>query len=110
MNRCMSCGGAIFNPGEPHAYAGKVCHCTLPSPQWRKATQAEEDALKKRLAEEANKSIAGIAGIAVSPLVNPTPAPGSMTATEFVHWLRGYAAGAGALPLPIHEALQKVRA
>lgn len=108
MNTCMSCGGAIFEPGKPYAYAGKVCHCTLPSPQWRKATQAEEDALKRRLAEEASKTITGITGI-TGITVSPTPAPGSMTATEFVHWLRGYAAGAGALPLPIHEALQKVR-
>lgn len=96
----MNCGGLIMEPGKVYAYAGKVCGCTKPAPASIGHVVELSPAQVK----------AGLAGIqAPSSLVNPIPAPGSMTATEFVHWLRGYAVGAGALPLPIHEALQKVR-
>lgn len=96
----MTCGGLIMEPGKVYGYAGKTCHCAKPTP----ASIGHVVELSPAQAK------AGLAGIqAVSPLVSPIPAPGSMTAIEFVHWLRGYAVGAGALPLPIHEALQKVR-
>jgi hypothetical protein len=27
MDSCLNCGGAIFEPGKPYGYVGKVCHC-----------------------------------------------------------------------------------
>ena len=30
MTNCLTCGGAIFEPGAVVGYSGKVCHCYVP--------------------------------------------------------------------------------
>ena len=37
MTHCLTCGGAMGEPGKSYGYAGKWCHCSVTHPLQRSA-------------------------------------------------------------------------
>ncbi len=109
MKNCSNCNGAIGEPGVAYGYAGKWCQCGNPKPVDLGVIRQADAAEIAKLDEFLRRRNAGVVISGGLPLANLTQSTGSMTPAEFVHWLRGYYAGAGTLPKPIADMLEKVR-